>query len=150
MFRHLPAARQQFEQMVVTGFLLGQPHTYSDALLQPQRAVAPYYVKRAEAYIEANFDKPLSLAEIASQAGVSARSLQTGFQSYRNTTPMAFLRSVRLQHAHRALLKADPAVTTVTIIALNCGFTHLGEFAAMYKRAFGEAPKETLSKVPYR
>ncbi|MFC4174769.1 AraC family transcriptional regulator [Microvirga sp. GCM10011540] len=145
--RRLPAARQQLEQMVVTGFLLAHSHNYSDELLRPQSPAVPYYVRRAEAYIEAHFSEPLSLAEIAAQAGVSARSLQNGFQNFRHTTPMAFLRQMRLQHAHRALLKADPAFATVTDIAVSCGFGHLGEFATLYKRTFGETPRQTLHRI---
>ncbi|MBA1158665.1 AraC family transcriptional regulator [Microvirga mediterraneensis] len=150
LIRHSPIAWRQFEQSLLTGLLLSQRHTYTDALLRPQSAAAPFYVKRAEAYIEAHYSEPLSLADIANYAGVSARSLQNGFQNFRGMTPMAFLRSVRLQHVNRALLAADPAVGTVTEIALACGFGHLGEFGALYKRTFGETPKQTLSKAMYR
>lgn len=142
----IPAARMQLEQTVITGFLLAHTHTYSLALHQPQDAAAPYYVKRAEAYIEAHYAEPLSLAEIAAQSGVSARNLQNGFQNFRHMTPMAFLRRVRLEHAHRALLKADPAYASVTDIAVGCGFGHMGEFASLYKRMYGVTPRETLSK----
>ncbi|RDI57095.1 helix-turn-helix domain-containing protein [Microvirga subterranea] len=144
--RRLPAARQQLEQMVITGFLLSHRSNYSDALLRPQSSAAPHYVKRAETYIEARFNEPLSLADIAAQSGVSARSLQNGFQNFRHMTPMAFLRKVRLQHVHQALLKADPALATVTDLAIGCGFGHMGEFAALYKRTYGVSPRETLQK----
>jgi len=144
--RQSAIAWRQFEQHLLTGFLLSHRHTYTDALLQPQAAAVPFYVKRAEAYIEAHYAEPLSLADIAAQAGVSARSLQNGFQSFRNITPMAFLRSVRLRQAHEALLQADPAVTSVTQVALACGFTHLGEFGSAYRRVFGATPSQTLHK----
>nr|WP_281351974.1 AraC family transcriptional regulator [Microvirga makkahensis] len=150
LFRTIPAARQQLEQTVLTGFLLSHSHTYSDALLRPQPAAAPYYVKRAEVYIEAHFAEPLSLADIAAQAGVSARSLQNGFQNFRNTTPMGFLRAVRLQRAHEALLRADPIHGTVTEIALSCGFNHMGEFASLYRQTFGETPRQSLTRTLYR
>jgi transcriptional regulator GlxA family with amidase domain len=91
----------------------------------------------------------LTLADIAAHAGVSARSLQNGFQSFRGMTPMAFLRWVRLQSAHRALLAVDPAAATVTEIALACGFGHMGEFSTLYRRTYGETPKQTLSKSVY-
>ncbi|WP_262028319.1 AraC family transcriptional regulator [Microvirga sp. Mcv34] len=150
LIRQSPIAWRQFEQSLLTGLLLSQRHAYTEALLRPQSAAAPFYVKRAEAYIEAHYSEPLSLADIASYAGVSARSLQNGFQSFRGVTPMAFLRSVRLQHVNKALLAADPAVDTVTEIALACGFGHLGEFGALYKRTFGETPRQTLSKAIHR
>jgi AraC-like DNA-binding protein len=147
LFRSMAAVRQQLEQTVLTGFLLGHSHTYSEALLRPQSAAAPFYVKRAEAFIEAHFSEPLSLADIAAQAGVSARSLQNGFQNFRNTTPMGFLRLLRLKRAYEALLLADPSTVTVTEVALRCGFGHMGEFASLYRRTFGETPRQTLVRT---
>lgn len=146
LVRRIPAARQQLEQMVMTGFLLAHTHNHSDALLRPQSPAAPYYVRRAEAYIEAHFRDPLSLADIAAHAGVSARSLQNGFQSFRHMTPMAYLRRVRVEHAHHTLLASDPALATVTDIAIGCGFSHMGEFASLYRRSYGEAPRQTLNR----
>jgi len=59
---------------------------------------------------------------------------------------MQWLRRERL-HAVRAALLADPAPRpSVTQTALRFGFTHLGEFARAYRRAFGEAPSETLAR----
>lgn len=142
--RRVIAAGQQLEQMAITGLLLSHHHNYSDALLAPQSSAAPFYVRRAEAYIEAHSNDSLSLADIAAHAGVSARSLQNGFQSFRHTTPIAFLRLIRLQRVHQALLVADPTVTTVTEIALQCGFSHMGEFGSSYKRTFGVTPSQTL------
>jgi AraC-like DNA-binding protein len=147
MTRQVSAVAQQLEQMVSTAFLLGHSHAYSDALLRPQSAAVPFYVKRAEAFIEAHFSESLSLADIAAHAGVSARSLQNGFQNFRNTTPMGFLRSLRLKRAYETLLLSDPSTVTVTEIALRCGFGHLGEFATVYRHTFGEAPRQTLARA---
>jgi AraC-like DNA-binding protein len=144
LIKSLPAARQQLEQMVMTGLLFGHSHNFTDELLRPQPAAAPYYVKRAEAYIEHHFADSLSLADIAAIAGVSARSLQTGFRNFRNMTPMEYLRSVRLQNVHHNLLVADPATVTITDIAMQAGFSHMGEFAALYKRVYDVPPSQTL------
>jgi len=47
------------------------------------------------------------------------------------------LRGVRLELARRML--ADPAaLTTVADAAMEAGFSHLGRFAADYRRRFGE------------
>ncbi len=146
MARTLPLAWHQLEQMLMTGLLVGQTHNLSDALLRQQSVAAPYYVKRAEAYIEHHFANSLSLADVAAVAGVSARSLQNGFRNFRSMTPMEFLRLVRLRNAHGNLLHADPTVATVTHIATQAGFTHLGEFAALYKKVYGVSPNQTLLK----
>jgi AraC-like DNA-binding protein len=147
LIRSSPTARSQLEQMVMTGLLLGHSHSYSEALLRPQSPAAPYYVKRAEAYIEHHFADALSLADIAAHAGVSARSLQNGFRMFRNMTPMEFLRAIRLKNAHANLLMADPKTTTTTDIAMRSGFSHMGEFAALYKKFYGTSPSHTLMKT---
>ncbi len=141
-----PLAAAQFEQLVMTTLLLGQPHNHSELFQQPQAPLAPFYVKRAEAYIEAHLDQPLSVAELAAQAGVSARSLQAGFQQFRGTTPMAYLRELRLRRVHEALLAADPQLSSVTDIALQWGFGHLGKFSVAYKQRFGESPSTTFRR----
>jgi AraC-like DNA-binding protein len=141
-----PLAAAQFEQLVMTTLLLGQPHNHSELFQQPHTMLAPFYVKRAEAYIEANLDQPLSMAELAAQAGVSARSLQTGFQQFRGTTPTAYLRELRLKRVHEALLSADPQRSSVTDIALQWGFGHLGKFSVAYKQRFGESPSTTFRR----
>ena len=45
---------------------------------------------------------------------------------------MAYLRRVRLDRAHRDLQAANPAVDTVTAIAVRWGFTHAGRFSVAY------------------
>ncbi len=146
LVRTVPAMHDHLESVLFASLLFNHAHCYHDALLRPQTAAAPYYVKRAEEFIEAHFASTLSLADIAAHAQVSARSLQNGFQNFRGMTPMAFLRSVRLQHAHVILRSSDPAHMTVTQVALNCGFNHIGEFSAAYKRAYGELPSEALNR----
>lgn len=39
------------------------------------------------------------------------------------------------------------AGSSVTSIALDWGFDHLGRFAASYKKRFGETPRETLKRT---
>jgi hypothetical protein len=49
-------------------------------------------------YIESNWSKPLSIVEIVAECGVSARSIHGYFASL-GTTPMKFMRQMRLQRA---------------------------------------------------
>ena len=58
---------------------------------------------------------------------------------------MEFLTEQRLHRAHEKLLKARLA-DSVTNIALDCGFNHLGRFSQLYRKRFGERPSETLRK----
>jgi AraC-like DNA-binding protein len=137
-------AAGQFEQFVMTSLLLSQPHSASDTLHHDTTAAGPYYVRRAEAYIEGHLQEPISIAELARHAGVSARSLQTGFQQHRGLSPTAYIRERRLERVRAVLEAADPAAVRITEVALEWGFAHLGKFATVYKKRFGEAPSTTL------
>jgi AraC-like DNA-binding protein len=97
-------------------------------------------VRRAEAYLREHFSEPVSSA-LATAAGVSVRTLQSGFQRYRNTTPSRLLRDIRLDRVRAEILKGNASVTEA---AFDAGFQHLGRFARSYAERFGETPSETL------
>lgn len=139
-----PLAQAQVEHLVVTTLLLMQPHNFRKELLRPAPPLAPSYVKRIEEYIEVHADQSLTIGKLAAYAGVSTSALFAGFREFRNTSPMAHLKSVRLQRVHDDLRRASPCSDTVTKVAMRWGFIHLGHFSANYRRKFGESPSETL------
>lgn len=141
-----PLVRGQLEHLAMATLLYSQPNNYSEELKKPARPIAPAHVKRVEAYIEANAEQPLTVARLAAHAGVSTSALYAGFREFRNASPMAYLRSVRLKRARDTLLEATPATTTVTDVAMRWGFRHLGRFTSHYKKHFGELPCNTLRK----
>jgi AraC-like DNA-binding protein len=106
-------------------------------------SIIPYYVHRAEEFIRSNHVEDLSIAVIAATAGVSIRTLQAGFKNARNSTPMTFLRDVRLERVRRDLLIAGNKGWSVTQIATSHGFTQLGQFSKDYRTLFGELPSQT-------
>jgi AraC-like DNA-binding protein len=57
---------------------------------------------------------------------------------------------VRLDHAHRDLLAASPASTTVTAIAARWGFASPSRFSDFYRRAYGRLPGHTLRHAGLR
>ncbi|MFZ5511908.1 MAG: AraC family transcriptional regulator [Pseudomonadota bacterium] len=141
-----PLVRAQIEQLVMCTLLTEQPHNYREELLRPVPAPAPYFVRRAEEYMLHNADKPVTMQDLAAHAGTSTRSLFAGFRAYRGTSPMAYLRDIRLQRVREDLLRAAQSRESVTEIALRWGFSQLGRFAARYKEKFGETPSQTLRR----
>jgi AraC-like DNA-binding protein len=57
---------------------------------------------------------------------------------------MRYLRDRRLDMVRETLSGLDPRTATVTTVAMNYGFHHLGHFCAAYKHKFGEMPRDTL------
>ncbi|MEU8659079.1 helix-turn-helix transcriptional regulator, partial [Actinoplanes philippinensis] len=89
-------------------------------------------------------ERAFTVGELAAIAGMSIRSLQSGFRRHVGSAPMTYLQQVRLTRAHEALRTGDPAVITVADVAHRWGFAHLGRFASAYRKRFGESPSETL------
>src|SRR5690606_39475750 len=78
------------------------PNSLSDCIDPRSTSIVPYYVRRAEIFIRQESRNPISLAEIASAAGVSPRSLLYGFKRYKSVSPMKYLdrKSTRLNSSH--------------------------------------------------
>ena len=109
-----------------------------------QAAPSADSLRRAEEFLAAHLEEPVSLAEVARAAGLSVRSLSRAFQQKHRQGPIGFLRRRRLEAARRDLRAAERGETTVTEVAVRYGFTHLSHFAGAYLEAFGESPSETL------
>jgi transcriptional regulator GlxA family with amidase domain len=86
------------------------------------------------------------VSDIAHAAGVSTRTLYRAFARHRGAPPISHLRRSRLEQV-RCRLESAQAGDTVSAIALDFGFSHLGRFASSYRRVFGETPSETLRRA---
>jgi len=107
---------------------------------------APWQVRRAEEYIVAHWDQPITVEALATVTGTSARSIFHVFKRSRGYSPMAFVKTVRLQKA-RQMLTRQSSTVSVTDVAFACGFGNLGHFASDYVRHFGERPSDTLNRT---
>ena len=134
------------EDMVMTALLTGQRHNYSPCFEKPPASMARSGVERVEEYIRADPARPFAMADLAALAGVSGRTLYRAFRTLRGYSPLAFARALRLETARERLTRGE-AGATVTGIALDCGFDHLGRFARTYAARYGEPPSLTLRKA---
>jgi AraC-like DNA-binding protein len=146
----LPAlVLRELEQALLVAFLSANRHTFSHLLEREPRDTVPAQVRRAEEFIEANWDQSIEIEDLVRTTGVGARAIFKAFQQTRGYSPMAFAKTVRLKHA-RWMLAAPDAETTVTQVAFACGFGNLGHFARDYRQAFGERPLQTLARAARR
>jgi len=112
-----------------------------------RRDAHPRTVRRAVSFIEANAGRDIALGDIAAAAHVTSRALQLAFRRHLDTTPMAYLRRVRLDQARHDLDRASAGQgATVTSIAYQWGFASPSRFAEQYRAAYGELPSTTLSR----
>jgi AraC-like DNA-binding protein len=137
--------RVGIEDMLLAA-LLGLPNRYSSELEQDDRRsnLPPRVVRLAENYIEAHADDAISVSNLVRICGCSQSVLFQSFRKVRDYSPMQFVVEVRLQRARQRLLSgADHSVSSV---AYDAGFNHLGRFAKAYRKRFGETPSETLKR----
>ncbi|QDC25119.1 AraC family transcriptional regulator [Georgenia yuyongxinii] len=137
------ATADAFSRALTAQLLETQPHTFTDAI-RPVRLAPPSVARRAVDHIEAHLGEPLAVGDIADEVGTSTRALQEAFRREFDTTPVAFVRELRLTRAHEMLRRAEPGTTTVTEVAMGLGITHLGRFSVHYNGRYGESPSATL------
>jgi AraC-like DNA-binding protein len=129
---------------MLSGLLLSADHDYRDQLNAAARSIAPTTVRRAHEYIEQHAHEPLTVAQVASWAGVSVRALQQGFQRSLGATPHGIIQRTRLERAHHDLVNASADEATVAGIGAKWGFPHAGRFAALYHARYNTYPSTTL------
>lgn len=96
-------------------------------------------------FISQNSASTLTLEDLADVARVSTRQLTEDFHLYERTSPMHALGAERLKRVRWDLEHAG-AATTVAEISYLWGFKHLGRFAALYQKTYGEFPSDTLRR----
>lgn len=101
-------------------------------------------LRSAVEFVHEHVHEPLTVADIAQAAGLSIRGVQDAFQRTLDTTPMAYVRDVRLSRAHEELQSLDPRSASVAEVARRWGFAHMGRFSSTYASRFGEYPRQTL------
>jgi AraC family ethanolamine operon transcriptional activator len=100
--------------------------------------------RQAQTFIEERFHDAIRLEDLCVFTGVGLRTLQCCFASHFQISPTDYIKARRLNAARRDLIVAGPSSRSVTKIALENGFPHLGRFSANYRAYFRELPSETL------
>lgn len=140
-----PLIGSAVEQYLATTMLAVFPNT---ALLEPtiedHHDSTPALLRKAIAFIDENAHRDISVGDISESIYVSPRALQYMFSKHRESTPMEYLRRVRLNNAHLDLIAGNRSTTNVSQIAAKWGFSHPGRFAIHYRQNFGRSPHHTL------
>jgi len=113
----------------------------------PRHRVRDRAVRKALEYIEDGGFERVTVGDICRVSGVSIRTMEYGFRELFGITPEAYLKIRRLNSVHREFIRSDPGNTRVTDVANRWDFWHMGDFAADYRKLFGELPSETLRRT---
>jgi AraC-like DNA-binding protein len=141
---HIDMPLIEMGQALSSAFLIENLTGFADRLAEEPKSASIAAVKVLEDYIQANWNRPLTVEDIAGACGVSVRSVFARFKQHRGIAPLTYVRELRLDHAHRLLL-CDQEDSVISI-AMTCGFSSFGHFARRYRERFGELPSTTRAR----
>ena len=96
-------------------------------------------IRPAINYIDANYDKPISLADIAKASYMSVSRLAHVFKEQMGITLIDYLTSVRIERAKQLLLATTQNCTE---ICFQVGYNNQSYFTRTFKRLAGMTPRQ--------
>jgi AraC family transcriptional regulator len=131
---------------------LHEPVTY---IQSPQGAIrgglAPWQIKLALEYIDANLGSKLRLDEIAKLVGLSTSHFSRAFKVSRGFSPGEYISMARVNRARRMI---DTTCEPLCQIAVDCGFADQPHLCKSFRRWVGVSPatwrREHLTILPQR
>jgi AraC-like DNA-binding protein len=97
-------------------------------------------------YIEDHYHGTIRMEDLCRCTGASMRTVQRAFSEYFQMSPFDYIKARRLNAARQDLLAGEASLDTVTRIAVENGFTHLGRFSVGYREHFDESPRDTHAR----
>lgn len=94
-------------------------------------------LRRVRAYIDNHLGDPISLAQLATEAGVSRFHFARQFRLSTGDSPMAYLRRVRIERSKSILQSRE---TTIAEVAARLGFSDQSHFTRIFGRLVGVSP----------
>lgn len=98
-------------------------------------------IGRSLAYIRRHYRHQISIALLAAEAGMSVPSFHSRFRELIGTTPLSYIKSIRLHEAR--LLMARNACSVATA-AVAVGYVSTSQFSREFKRHFGRTASEEV------
>lgn len=128
-----------YERIVASKLLNLLGNNLSQAAIE-----VPCRLDAIRGYIDAHLTEEITVRQLMAAGRVSERSLYTLFERHLGIGPQDYIRRCKLEQVHAQL--AGPAARSVTEVALDYGFSHLGRFAQAYRQRFGELPSHTWKR----
>jgi AraC family transcriptional regulator len=120
-------------------------HTGSPTTIQPvMGGLSPKVLGRAIERLRSDADADVSLAALASDAGLSRFHFCRGFRESTGLSPHAWLRQHQLEQAMNMLRDTDASVASV---AAALGYSSQTAFAAAFRKLTGETPSDWRRRI---
>lgn len=103
-------------------------------------------IRIATEYINANFDKQLSIENLADVCGLSYSYFSNCFKRTFGDTPKGYITNLRINKAKYYLTET---VLPIKEISTKCGFSHFNTFTSAFKKYVGVSPREYRNRKKY-
>jgi AraC family transcriptional regulator len=138
--------RHQLTDLLATRLLAA--HTGSPATFRPAiGGLSPKVLGRAIERLRSDSDADLSLAALASDAGLSRFHFCRAFKESTGLSPHAWLRQHHLEQAMKMLRDTDDSIAS---IAAALGYSSQTAFAAAFRKLTGESPTDWRRRMSMR
>jgi AraC family ethanolamine operon transcriptional activator len=108
----------------------------------PQPRNRTRVLRKALDYIAAFPGEPLTVEQLCVASAGSMSTLERAFAEHFGVSPKRYLMLSRFSGVHRALLDIS-SISSITTVANEWGFWHMGKFAADYRKIYGQLPSQT-------
>jgi len=96
-------------------------------------------------YILRNYDKPITLEDVAGQAFMTPQAFCRFFKKHTRHTFVQFLNEIRIGEAAKQF--SAGSFESISSIAYNCGFNSITNFNRVFKSVMGQAPSEYIESL---
>jgi AraC-like DNA-binding protein len=97
------------------------------------------YIRQAKTILDENFDKHITIPQLARQAGINEAKLKEGFRELYGNSIHTYIQQLRLEKAKQLLLTTAMSITEITY---HIGYGHVTHFTTLFKKEFGLTPTE--------
>lgn len=107
--------------------------------MNPENKPAMLDMNKISAYLAENCNQNILLSDLAEMCSMSISTMLRHFHKAFGTTPIDYLKNIRLDRATALLMSTDLRVSE---IADQCGFSSSSYFISVFRKKFGKTPEE--------
>lgn len=137
--KQLPDSQLYLKILLIELLLVANRIEPADASVYESSSPVHEKIHRIVRYLRANYQKPLSLKELAGQFYISQYYLSRMFKTVTGLTLIEYLNTIRIQEAQKLLADENLSITEIASLV---GYDSQTYFGRMFKRITGLTPRE--------